>query len=755
MKESLVLLKGEELKSEMLVKARQLYTDVPIGLNDANTVQWNVPLMIEQGRFATGTQEQIRYKLDPSASNQIGSNPDLVFTSQTRNVQFASRLISSALGQLEKQKYEPQVNRIDRSSKRHRQDYRKDLEFAIILNQMNVSFEKLAQELQIDPLSLPERTDELDVFINSDVALDEEIQMEYALAQTDEHFNWPALTRQIRLYLLVHGVAGIRIDTSGPKLAIRAFAPIRSRTSYSEKEDLSDITYFREVIFIPLTYLKTYYTDTFTTAEWKEIEGLAQPYDQMIGYVNNFNASYGGFEGDLFVQVLDAVWKEGCRYNNKIKVGPKGIKTFHDINGSKGTYKSESMECVMGFKWVVGTDILFDYGRQTPELRCPVTADPDDLKENDWRPCSLPVVIYRPTPLYGISVTMMDKVIPVIDELQNLTNKYNNLVKNIKPGITAINISKLADIMSNPGVRDPAAIKRIIMNYTQKGDIFYTDEEDQPGRNMKPVESFPDNTAIQLQMIWVQIINQMNLAREYAGLPQIADGQIAERTGKGTTQIALGQIEAGLSSYSEATKDIYERSHKLLCLLYQFSGTSGMYKNKPYKIDPAEAKEWIFNVTCRMVATEDDWAWLKEMVGQAWANGEGWLDPQDMLYITQNPSIKEAYRRFSYLSRLHKKEVARQQAQQQEAGSNMNLQSIQASTEQVLAEIQARSAAELKKQAEIGNQQMEQILVKMDGQAKADQKEMAHEVALAIMEIQSQQKIAKEQEKDVEVGAIK
>jgi len=737
-KTPLVLLEGEELYSELLQKAQQLWTDIPMGMANSDTVQWNVPLMLEQGKYATGTQEQIRYKLDPSVQADAGSNPALIYTSATRNVQFASKLLASAIGIMEKQVYEPQVNRIDRSSKRFREEYRKDLEFAILLNQMNVAYSEMAQELQIDPSVLPDRTDELDLYMYSDTALEEEIQMEYALTQSDEFYNMISLVRQIRLHLMVHGVAGLRIDNSGPKLVVRTIAPLRSRTAYSEKEDLSDISYFREQLFFPLIYLKTYYADTFTLAQWQEIEAIAMPYDQMMGYGNGLMTAYGGFEGDQFVQVLDAVWKEGVRYNLKVKAAKAGLRTFHDINGTKGTYGSEPMECVMGLKWIVGTNILFDYGRQIPEMRCPKPTDPMDASEHDWRPVQLPVILYRPMPLYGISVTMLDKIIPVIDELQNLTNKYNNLVKNIKPGITAINVGKLADLMSDPGIRDPQVVKRILLNYLQKGDIYYNDKDDAPGKNSKPVESFADGTAVQLEMLWQQILNQMNLAREYTGLPLIAEGQVAERQGKGTTQMALNQVETGLSLYSLATKDIYERTHKQLCLLYQYTGKSGMHKNKPFKIDPTQAREWIFNITCKMVATDEDWALLKEAAYQAWANGEGWLGYQDLIYITTNPSLKEAQKRFGYLDKLNKKQAQQAQGQMEQANAQVAAQN----TEQKLAEIEAKGRAELEKQAEIGQQKMEQLVLQLTEQAKTDRAEMANDIALKIMEVQSAQKIA-------------
>jgi len=139
-----------------------------------------------------------------------------------------------------------------------------------------------------------------------------------------------------------------------------------------------------------------------------------------------------------------------------------------------------------------------------------------------------------------------------------------------------------------------------------------------------------------------------------------------------------------------------------------------------------------------MVATDEDWALLKEAAYQAWANGEGWLGYQDLIYITTNPSLKEAQKRFGYLDKLNKKQAQQAQAQMEQANAQVAAQN----TEQRVAEIEAKGRAELEKQAEVGQQKMEQLVLQLTQQAKTDRAEMANDIALKIMEVQSAQKIA-------------
>lgn len=702
----------EKLKALLIEEAQKMWKPIS-GKVSGTSSQWNLPVMETQINYALGTQSPMSYNLAPDVSP---NDKKLIFYGDSRNVQFANKMLTTAIGLLGKEQFEPQVHRIDFAARDFRKEYRKKLEFAVIAKQVGLDIEAMAQELQLTPEEIPDKPQYIDTLINGNQALQDEANMVKALMQTHDHYNFDTMMDEVTFYVLCNGVGGIRIDTSGPEMVIRKINPRYTTTSFSNKDDCTDITSYAEVVPYSLVWLKSNIMSQLEPDEWQKIESVARTYESIrrIGF-QNFVGTQGqaAIENEKFVLVLDFEFIRSFRGDFRFY---GSSMNFQVGKSGKSIYDSKQWEFSFTGKYVVNADVLFNYGMVVPQPRDTMPVDPRDLNIVNPLKTRLGVIMHRPMQTEGVSVTWIDRIMPHIDTLQRLTDQYNNLVNNIKPGITAIDLDMLSDIQSDEGVRSLDTVRKILTRYMKNGDIFFSSSkvsDYRGGTNRVPFNSSEDRTVIQLAQTLDQIRGQMEIIREYCGIPAIADGIVEERTGAKVADGALSSVSTGLRIYSKARQSIYERTMKQLCLIYQYTGNAGCHGQEDYEVNEADFRNYIFNTTTKLKPTELDYQRLYASADAAYAQGQGWLSYADLIYITTNPVLQDAQNHFIYLDNINRKREQAAKAADIEGNAQVQQQSAEIATQGKIAEIQAKAEAETMKQQNADKTSLDELMLEI------------------------------------------
>jgi hypothetical protein len=680
--------------------------------------------METQINYALGTQSPMSYNLAPDVAP---NDKKLIYYGDSRNVQFANKMLTTAIGLLGKEQFEPQVHRIDFAARDYRKEYKKKLEFAVIAKQVGLDIQALSQELQLTPEEIPDKPQFIESLVHGNQALQDEANMVKALMQTHDHYNLDTMMDEVTFYILCNGVGGLRIDTSGPEMVIRKINPRYTQTSFSNKDDCTDITSYAEVVPYSLVWLKSNIMSQLEPDEWLKIESVARTYESIrrIGF-QNFVGMQGqaAIENEKFVLVLDFEFIRSFRGDFRFY---GSSMNFQVGKSGKSIYESKQWEFAFTGKYVVNADVLFNYGMVVPQPRDTMPVNPRDLNIVNPLKTRLGVIMHRPMQTEGVSVTLMDRIMPHIDTLQRLTDQYNNLVNNIKPGITAIDLTMLSDVQSSEGVRSIDTVRRILTRYMKNGDLFYESEKIadlRGGTNRQPFTSSEDRTVIQLAQTLDQIRGQMEIIREYCGLPGITDGIVEERTGAKVANTALSSVASGLRVYSKARQSIYERTMKQLCLIFQYTGQTGSHGDEDYEINEAEFRNYIFNTSTKLRPSEIEYQRLYGSADAAYAAGQGWLSFADLIYITTNPVLQDAQNHFIYLDNINRK---RQMAAKQgdiEANAQVQQQSAQIATQGKIEEINAKAEAEMAKQQMADKSSLEELMLEIKQAQDEFQKEM-------------------------------
>ena len=687
----------DEMRKLLLEEATKMYKPLSTIATTTNSSQWNYAVMDNQIGYFMGTQNKLSYLLSPQVTE---NDRKLIELRDTRNFQFLNKLGMTAVSLLTDKEWDPQVNRIDFASRQWRKELKRKLEFTIIAKSAQLAIDKLAQDSGLTPEEIPDKPQFIDAIINGNGALEHEAQMLKALLFAQDHQNIDGTLGEAAMYLLANGCGGVFVDTMLPHMEIDKINPRFTWTSFSSKDDCTDISAYAEIKPRSLSWLKQNWMGPIDPEEWQQVESMAKSYEAIRAMGLRPNQSTGRgvatIENDKFVLTERFRFKRTYRVDFRFKHDKFSV----DIRKKgQSLYDPERMEFCYGGNYIPGTQILFNYGVVFPQTRPTTPVNPVDKGISNPMFCGMGVIMHRPMQSEGVNVTWVDRIMPIADTAQRIKDQYDNLVDNIKPGITAIDYGLMIDLNKNDVIQEIDSVRRILLRYRKHGEIYFDSgklENLRGGANRMPITTFPDTTVQQLETMLGQLREQMLLMREMGGIPPEADGIVQERTGNQVLNTAMTNVAMGLRPYEKALQSIHQRLMKELCIIYQYDGIAGSLGQHDFEINEAEYREFIFNITTKPRADKLTWAKLQEYAGIAFNNGDGWLSYADLIYITDNPNIKDAQNHFLYLDAIHRKEAKVAQNQAIEQNSMLNKETAENATAGKVAEIQAKGDEKLK-----------------------------------------------------------
>lgn len=329
-------------------------------------------------------------------------------------------------------------------------------------------------------------------------------------------------------------------------------------------------------------------------------------------------------------------------------------------------------------KWVVGTDIIFDYGIDDTIVR---------EGAHGSKQAVIPIMAWTDN---ASSIT--ERCISSIDDLQIAFFKIRLLIANLPPGPRfALDMSVLDDSveMSN----NTYDMKSLLKLFGATGKLLLRSRSEHgmdSGSNKRPIMDVPVDVQSDFNLFSAQIVAALDMIRQSTGLNEISDGT-------GNPRDVLNKVAAGyqaasnnaLSNITDAMNSVYKMTAKVIVKKYQSMALYGSISIKNWPVDantlatitlPDDIHLYNFDIAVEMLPSDEDIALITNDVFQKQMEQKvSEADVFAILNMLRNKDIKKAQ---AYLSRAVAKGEAAAHARQVDliqAQAKANAESAQAS----------------------------------------------------------------------------
>lgn len=313
-------------------------------------------------------------------------------------------------------------------------------------------------------------------------------------------------------------------------IKIRRVKPELFVSDYVETRDFRDMSKVGEYYFVHWSELRQLAGDQFTETEYiniaVQVQGKYGNPTLLTSAIGTNLASYananGGFIFDNYIVcLLYNEWATTDRYVHIVdkpsKYGNKQtIKKGSDYqpdNQSKEYTQATDYNIWYKCNWIIETEYAFDHGK----LEFPnVPANQMNESRSTFAPCAMKIQDM-------ITSTLTERVTALMDNIVlNFMQYQSYLAKAVPPGIYA-EMMALTNIPSGKGGQVLKPLETI-ERYTATGSMIGNSlMPNQQILQRKPIEILPGSNLEQIQFFANQIIQSINMIKEFVGLNESTD----------------------------------------------------------------------------------------------------------------------------------------------------------------------------------------------------------------------------------------
>ena len=684
--------------------------------------------------YANGTQDTSIYKqilnsLDPN--NGDGTLLNLDWSPVPIIPKFV-RIVANNI--LSKKPY-PNVKAIDPLSQSEKDQKRAEKMFQVKNQDIIKQMESLGVETNVDLSSIPETSEEAEIFMDTNIKTAAEIAAQVGTNITLEwnDFDQRVYRRAVN-DLVTCGMAVIKREND-PNYGITEeyIDPAYFFHSYTEDPTFSDLVYAGHVKKISIAELKRIARDELTEDDYAKIAQSVKNkyqnradklsykyYDQTLdqtsyGY-DEFIIEVMGFE---FLSVDDIYFEE-----KESRFGNKGFyyKGMNYTPPKESVYDRKPMSMrtatVYGGNYIVGTNHIYGYG-----IKKNIPKNVHDLTRARLSYSVVATNLRRMMPK-----SLVGSVIGFADQLQLSHLKLQQAIAKAKPDGLIVDIEGLENVqLGRGGELEPLDIQDI---YEQTGVFYYRSKNPEGGFQNPPVRSL-DNSIRNINELIAIYNHNLRLIRDTTGINEVMDGTSPkgeQLVGVRQQAMAAGNnaiydiANASIYLYSKVCEDIIKCLQILpkKSVLYEVYTKAIGASNMKVLNSFANLPMYNFGVKVQTEMDETEKAYLEQNINQALSQKE--IDLEDAIAIRQLRDIDQAERLLIIRRKKRmrsQQEIAQQNSQMQ---AQMNQATAQAASQGKMQEIQMQSQANI---AEIqADSQAKAQLLQLEYQLKAQLKSM-------------------------------
>jgi hypothetical protein len=580
---------------------------------------------------------------------------------------------------------------------------------------MRQAMEQQAPELANSPMlkRLPGEADDLDELqmeIDFDPkfvrAKDVEESVQLVFYENEIDKLWDEISKDV----VYHGVGLAKDDLDeNNKVVLRKVNPSSFGCSRFYRPDGGDITWAFEIKPTKVSDLSKFFEDS-------DINRLVTQLQGKNGNPNSLGENRIEFNGyDIYkADVMDLEfisWDKRVTEANTDKLGNlKVAKTKPSAEGKDKdgtTFTAKTVENVYKCKWVVGTDLIYDYGKAENQKRSVNIATMSKTKLSYH---------IQTTNFHNMrSVGMVNALKSIIDDLNNSTFKLRMLKNRMVPNGFDIDLAAIEDVALGAKGQESMKPKEVINMFFETGVLISRRSGISMDANVnyKAINAISNGMADQLVTLANDIQASKQALRDITGLNELTDGSTPNpKTLVPVANLANESTNNALYQYVNCRRNLVESVAKATIQRLQVALKRGSYDgfNKAtgrWITVPDSIMDYDYDIMIEDRPTDEQKQWLFNLVQQDIQ--QGFLDTSDVITIINTQNVKNAQIQLAYKVKKNKEK------QQQIA-----LQNTQATAQ---AQMQSNQQAELLKDQMAERQKQRQI--EIDNNMMAWQYEIA------------------------------
>ena len=577
---------------------------------------------------------------------------------------------------------------------------------------------------------LPDTLEEAEIFIENNVKSSGEIAAQLATQLTLKWNDFhDSIYRRCVHDITTLGMAVVK-RTNDPNYGIKTdyVDPSKFIHSYTEDPNFGDLVYAGHIRQIPIYELKRIAGDQFSEEDYKKIaQKAASKYNYNVGKINETfydrkrNKTRFGYD-EYMIDIMDFEFKVVETMYFEEKPSKYGNIGFYQRKGPSSSVYNRSIseidnEVVYGGSYILGCEMLFDYG-----LKTNVPKNMHDLSR-----ANLSYSVAATNIQDMIPKSMVNSCIGFADQLQLTHLKIQQAISKAKPDGIIIDIEGLENVqLGKGGELQPLELHDI---YEQTGVFYYRSKNPDGGFQNPPIREI--GNAVRNINEFIGIYNHyLRLIRDATGINEVMDA-----TSPNTNDL-VGVRNQALAAANNAIGDITNSStmlFKKVCsdivkcvqiiprdsvLFRSYSNAIGS-ENMDMISTFEKLSLYNFGVMVVKEMEESERQYLEQNIQVSLAQKE--LDIEDAIAIRQLKDLNQAER---LLIVRRKKRVA----MNQQIAMQNSQQQAQIQQQSAMAASQARQQ-ELQMETQLKLQEM-QAKMQMDMEMERAKHEMRKEIEM-------------------------
>tara|TARA_R110000796_G_scaffold23944_3_gene68508 strand:+ start:2094 stop:4544 length:2451 start_codon:yes stop_codon:yes gene_type:complete len=694
--------------------------------------------------YANGTQDTSIYKsilnsLDPNNGDGTLLNLDWA------PVPIVPKFVKVVVNRVLSRKPYPALEAIDPVSKQEKEMQKAKITSTIKNKTEFIQAKQMGLQMELDPETVPDTTEEAEIFLDENIKTSAEIAAQLATALTLDWSDFDEnIYRRCVEDLVVCGV-GVTKRNNDPNYGITEeyVDPSYFVHSYTDDPNMDDIVYAGHIKRMSIMDLKRMAGSEFTEKEYEEMakKVMHKSYNDIGKFSSAGNSGNGtkmsyGYD-DYLLDVLQFEFKSVDEVFYESKESQFGNVGFY-YKGNEYKPVSESVynrkpykmdiETIYGGCYIVESGRLFNYG---PQKNIPKNVHDISKAKLSYSIAATNIRRMMPKSLVG-SVTGF------ADQLQLTHLKIQQAVAKAKPDGLIIDIEGLENVqLGRGGDLSPLELQDI---YEQTGIMYYRSKNPEGGFQNPPIRAI-DNQIRNINS-YISLYNHyLRMIRDATGVNEVMDAS----TPKGDALVGVQQqamaagnnalydiTNASLILYRKVCADIVKclqiiPEDSVLYSIYEKAiGKHSMEVLSSFKDLPM----YNFGVRVVKAMSDEDRVFLEQNLQASLAQRE--IDLEDAIAIRQLKDIDQAQKLLIVRRKRRMKQAQAQQQQNMQAQGQANAQASQAASQAKQQEMQmeaqlAAQKMQLQGQVDVQvaqslhqmNMQLEELKGKMSGGSRS------------------------------------
>lgn len=469
--------------------------------------------------YARGEQSSDIYKSLMTKGGTSYTNYDW------RPLQIVPKFMKLITNQMTERLFDIKIEATDKYSTDLRDNHKKWLETVVASKPIY----DLAQEtfgVNIAPPdieTLPQNNEEIDLWMQMKYKPAIEIVAEEAIKFTLDFNDYQEIQSRVIEDITALGLGVIKHQTDPTKgIQVKWIDPANFIHSVTRNRNFKDCHYFGEVERMTVNELKRISGDTFTDEDIKMLGGTIRDW---ATYHGNENGRNNGDLPGMMVDVLHFTFKTTNTVTYKKKFTKTGGYNMTKKDSNFGLKKDENNGYEVVKKvidvWyegslVLGTEMLFNY------RKCENMIRPQGLLNHTMAN----YIVYAPDIYQNRTKSLLERIIPYVDQMQQIHIKLQQMVAKARPGGIYIDIDGLNEIdLGGGNFLTPLELIKI---YDETGNVLGSSVTAEGDYNYgkEPIRELKNGIVDGLDRLIGLYNHYLNLLRDAIGIPAGADASM-------------------------------------------------------------------------------------------------------------------------------------------------------------------------------------------------------------------------------------